>query len=130
VGDVNLQWNADAITRRLEEAVLIGLGNAGQVLHRRAVSVVDKPYPPASQPGEPPRKRSGILQKGLTVWIEKVPGGGIMHMGWRMDNPVYARHLVDGTWKMKARPTMPVVFRDRAADVVQTVAEALRRALR
>lgn len=130
MADVELRWYAAQVTKVLEDAVLVGLGNAGQVLYRRAVTVVDKSYPPASQPGEPPRKRSGVLQRGLTVWIERVPGGGIVHMGWRRDNPVYARYLAGGTRRMAARPTMPVVLRDRREDAIATVGEAVRRALR
>lgn len=116
--------------RRLEEALLVGLGNAGQVLHRRAVEVVNVPYPPASRPGEPPRRRSRTLQRGLTVWVERVGRGGIAHMGWRKGHPDYAEYLARGTRRMAARPTMPVVLADRGKDALATVAEALKRALR
>lgn len=126
----SLDWNATDITRRIEDALVVGLGNAGQVLHRRADSLVATNYPPASTPGEPPHRRSGTLQRGLGVRLERIPGGGIVRMGWQRGTPVYAEHLARGTTRMKARPTMPKVLADRQADAVATIVEAVRHELR
>lgn len=115
--------------RRLEAAMVVGLGNAGQVLHRRAVDVVNTPYPPASSPGQPPHRRSRTLQRGLTVWITRGVGTVVMHMGWRNNDPVYARFLAKGTARMAPRPALPVVLASRRRDILPTVANALKRAL-
>lgn len=126
----SLDWNDAVVKRRIEEALYVGLGNAGQVLHRRATDVVNVPYPPASRPGEPPHRRTRTLQRDLTVWLERVPGGAVMHMGWRRGRPDYAEYLAKGTRRMAARPALPEVWRTRGHDAIATVVEALRRALR
>ena len=55
----------------------------------------------ASAPGEPPRKRTGTLQKSITADVSEVGFDVVIRVGSKVP---YAPHLEFGTVRMRARP--------------------------
>jgi phage gpG-like protein len=55
----------------------------------------------ASRPGEPPRKRTGTLQKSVESRVEEEPQAIVTLVGSKVP---YAVHLEYGTRRMRARP--------------------------
>jgi|GEM_PF-2750215 len=95
----------DAVVRgRLRLAAqAIGIRCAGY-----ASNLVNTPYPPASKPGEPPHKRTGNLQAGITnEQSESVESIDTKIVARRAEgNPKVPGWLEFGTKKMAARPFM------------------------
>lgn len=54
---------AHELTARLHEV--------GEVVSQEAKQLVSEPYPPESSPGEPPHKRSGLLQESITYHVDE-----------------------------------------------------------
>jgi HK97 gp10 family phage protein len=78
-------------------ARVVMAGGQGRGNRRRAAA---KRYQP-SAPGEPPRKRTGTLQKSIAHEVERQPGAVLARVGTKVD---YGRFLEFGTRRMKARP--------------------------
>ena len=56
-----VEWHADRILRDVERGTRTGLEAAGKQLASKAKADLSTPYPPASRPGQRPRRRSGKL---------------------------------------------------------------------
>lgn len=72
-------------------------GGQGRGNRRRAAA---RKYQPSS-PGEPPRKRTGTLQKSIAHEIERRPGEVLARIGTKVG---YGKFLEFGTRRMAARP--------------------------
>ena len=72
-------------------------------------ALISKPYPPASKPLQPPHKRSGRLQGGITVVVEKGARGRAAALVVKSDQP-YANFVDKGTRKMVKRPFAQVAL--------------------
>jgi hypothetical protein len=85
------EWNADKILSDVERGTRNGFERAGKQLASKARSDLSTPYPPASRPGQRPRRRSGRLagaqrhkitesggQIEMTVGSPDVPYGAIV----------------------------------------------------
>lgn len=71
--------------------------------------LVDTPHPPASKPLQPPHRRSGKFQKGLTVTVEKASRGRAAQIVMKSNQP-YGSWLEEGTVNMTKRPSAQVVL--------------------
>ena len=72
-------------------------GGQGRGNRRRAAARIYQ----ASAPGEPPRKRTGTLQKSIAHEVERESNAIVARVGTKVD---YGRYLEFGTRKMAARP--------------------------
>ena len=63
--------------------------------------MIGKPYPPSSSEGEPPHRRSGNLQRSITIKFNKTPTSLEVKVGSKAK---YAMDLEMGTSKVPARP--------------------------
>lgn len=80
-----------------------------------------------SRPGEPPRKRTGTLQKSIAHEIESDNRNVVARVGTNVD---YGRHLEFGTRKMAARPYLRASLGEYLPRFNGIVATALRRHLK
>lgn len=78
----------------------------------------------ASRPGEPPRKRTGTLQKSIAHQIEVAPNQIIAKVGSKVP---YARHLELGTSRMAPRPYLRPSLAEYRASFQNVVSTELRR---
>lgn len=70
-----------------------------------ATRLLNKSYPPASLPGQPPRKRTGKLQQSGK--IIKTANGAVVR--WYAP---YSGYLQHGTQRMAARPFFTIALKN------------------
>jgi len=82
---------------------------AAKSLQDKLRFVVSRPYPPASKPGEPPRRRTGVgrdairvrVGKTIEVYLDK-SGKYMAYLESRMNRPWFMRTLQSHFPKMEA----------------------------
>ena len=87
---------------------------------RRAARFLWEP----SKPGEPPRKRTGTLQKSVAHAIRVEPDAVVARVGTAVR---YGYYLEFGTRKMAARPWLRPGFKEYAPTFGKVLATALKR---
>lgn len=67
--DVKVHLKASQVMRwrkqNFDPALIKNIQRAVDFVKKEVVRAIDKPYPPASSPGEPPRKRTGAYQESI-----------------------------------------------------------------
>lgn len=126
-----VEWNQPSALALVGLALERGMKDAGEIMVAEAESVLSVPYPPASAPGSPPRRRTGVLATSHVANVERRASEVRLRVGVPSGSPAAARAaaLAKGTRKMAARPWLPVVARNSRSMVRDTVVAALRRAL-
>lgn len=104
-GIAEFAWTGGSAPWAVRSAIADGLERAAEHVKRTMRRLINKPYPPASRPGQPPRKRrpSTGLRANIDIWINRKtlqayvgPNRNAPHGIW----------LEKGTRKMKPRPFM------------------------
>lgn len=88
-------------------AVATGMAVAGKALSASTARNINTPYPPASEPGTPPHRRSGDLHDAVTHSVRRGMGTVVLRVGVPPGGPVYAAFLQGGTRRMAPRPFIP-----------------------
>jgi hypothetical protein len=60
-----MKWNGDNIERQLIEQVRANTLRGAEAIADLAAEKASEPYPPASKPGQPPRRRTGNLVRNI-----------------------------------------------------------------
>ena len=121
---VKLTWHGEKIKRSMRAAFFNGMEAAGKSFVYHIRSSINKPFPPASAPGEPPHKRSGNLQAAVDYWVKK--GKLELDIGVNIDAP-YWSDLEFGTKKMEARPFIGVAVKRWLKNANRLIARAIKR---
>jgi len=94
-----VRWYEKRIVQATEQKAMVWMISSGKEAARRTQRTIGRLYPPASRPGEPPRKRTGRLQKGVkATWTFKTTTVRVV------SEAPYSLFLEKGTRKMSARP--------------------------
>jgi HK97 gp10 family phage protein len=111
----------------VRRAVADGMEQAARSLVRVMRANLNTPYPPASEPGEFPHKRTGNLRDNVDYWIDRKTLK--LRIGPTVD-AVYGLYLEYGTSRMAARPWIAPSYASRKQQFQNTIANASRKAIR
>jgi HK97 gp10 family phage protein len=119
----SFKWEGGKVTAKVHNALADAIDYAASRLVKRIRRVLNIPYPPASSPGSPPHRRSGLLRS--SVYYEMSRRRLVAYL--RVDEAAfYWRFLEYGTSRMAARPFLGVTV-----DAMRpTIAIELRRAMK
>lgn len=103
------KWFGNLFRSKVDKHLDRQFEEAGVVIARHAKALVGVQYPPASSPGEPPRRRTGKLQRSITYQVERKGGGHSLKI---FAAAPYGEFLETGTGKMAARPWRKRSYRE------------------
>ena len=98
---VSVQWQGDRATRGLSATLHRRMQRGAALVQADARRLVSTPYPPASRPGQPPRRRTGRLMNSIVATVSQRGRSIVLSLTARVR---YARFLELGTVRMAARP--------------------------
>ena len=100
---VIFKWNGPQVLSIVRKGVKEGMKAAAEFTEEKMKELVSIPYPPASEPGQPPHLRTGDFRDAITHEVSS--DGKIARIGIAKaaDCP-YARLLEIGTDEMAPRP--------------------------
>ena len=139
-----MSWTPDRFLRRMDESIKRGLELAAIEYEGELKRVISKPGPMkgkmankqkermaaagevrrASKPGEPPRRRHGVLRS--SIGHASRLGGLVQRVG---SSVAYARHLEWGTTagRLKARPFFRPTLRRMVGQLTGIIAREVKR---
>ena len=102
MAQIIFKWWGDKVAKVGKAEFQRRLNMSAQLLKDEIRRSLNTPWPPASEPGQPPAKRSGLLRSDIDVWQEELNS---FRVGIRDDSKAhYAKFLEIGTSIMAARP--------------------------
>lgn len=101
-GYARWRWNGNA-PWVVRSAIADGMERAAADVKAAMRRNLNVPYPPASRPGQFPRRRTGRLRKSIDYWLNKKT---LEVWIGPSDAATYGLYLEFGTRRMKARPFM------------------------
>jgi hypothetical protein len=96
-----LIWNQDRVISRARGVMLARAQNAAEAAEQQVKARLGEAHPPASAPGQPPRRRTGALQRSIVGAVRATVARIRVQVSAAAP---YARMLQQGTRKMAARP--------------------------
>lgn len=120
---VEFKWRGKQIEWRVRNAVGDALDDLGRRLVWRVRRALNIPYPPASEPGHPPHRRTGLLRNSIFTTVNRHQL--VLHL--RVDEEAfYWKFLERGTIKMAPRPFLGITL-----DAMQTtISTEIRRLIK
>lgn len=108
-----VQLNVGAVMAQIDKALEPGLVRCTRYMVNYAKVLVSEPYPPSSDPGHPPHKRSGRLQAGIRAEKLSIKKRLVVSEAYRKQFS-YAWALTRGTpfAGMRPRPYMEPTIMD------------------
>lgn len=111
--------NADALRQAAMDALAKRMDDVGKMLVEAIKQALDEPYPPASDPGEYPHKRTGQLQASVSHEVSTLEDGSpVLYVGVSFDDARYAGYLELGTSQMAPRPFLQLTL-DSSMDTIR-----------
>lgn len=108
-----LKWFGNLFKSKLDRVMDKRFEEVGIVISRHAKALVGVQYPPASSAGEPPRRRTGRLQRSITYTTDRKGGVKVRIYA----TAPYGEWLETGTSRMAARPWRKRSYRDTLAQI-------------
>ena len=99
---------------QIEAVTLSVLEQSGQEIADAVRDELDVSYPPASEPGHPPHRRTGRLQEGVSYIVRQEGSKTFLEVA--NDTP-YAGYLEFGTDRIAPRPALEPM-KDKFAPVI------------
>lgn len=121
------KWNGGRAPWVVRSIIADGLEEAARSLAWHIRRSISTPYPPASEPGEPPHRRTGTLYRGVGSTVNRQT----LVARIVVDRKVfYWKFLERGTSMMDPRPFVRPMVLKRRRITKETVAAAARRGFR
>lgn len=123
-----IYWNGGRISRKIRHAIADGFEGLGALLVRRLRAKLNTPYPPASDPGEYPHRRSGTLRRSVYYRVDR--RALVLYVLARGDIAEYWGFLQFGTHKMAPRPFLDKIMDENKPIFLKTIISNARKSLR
>jgi hypothetical protein len=120
---MSLKWNGDLALLEVRRVLGIGVGRAAERVAARVRAKIGTPYPPASQPGRPPHRRSGTLQQSVISVLDATDRA--RPVGYVQATAPHADHLERGTSRMAARPFLQPTLLEESGMVRKIISSFL-----
>lgn len=120
-GYATLKWNGGSAPWVVRSAIADGMERAAANVKRAMRRRLNIPYPPASRPGQSPRRRTGRLRNSIQFWINRKTLE--VFIGPDATAP-YGFWLEYGTSKMEPRPFMFRALQEEAKRSLNTMHRA------
>ena len=115
-----MEWRGDQFLAKVRARLATNVGEAAAIVADKMVESINGPYPPASEPGEAPHRRTGDLRASVTSEVAGLTG--------RAGAPgKVAYWLETGTTKMAARPFVRPALLNNLDVVRATVTDGVGR---
>lgn len=115
MAQVKLAWHGEELKQRLMTDVQRRMVAAESLAVQAYQAAVGRPYPPASQPGEFPRRRTGRLQTGIRANVNRIRNDRVQltltNVARSPSGFNYPAALESGTGRMAPRPHLRPVLR-------------------
>lgn len=98
MSEVKVTWHGDDVRKRIESHLFGRLVICSEILVAAIQRSISQPYPPASDPYQPPHLRKGNLYRGIHSFV--TPDLKLVVVS----SEPYSSFLEKGTAKMKPRP--------------------------
>lgn len=118
---VKFKWSGGRAPWAVRSAIADGQARAADRIKRAIRRTINIPFPPASQPGEPPHRRTGNLRRNVEWWQNRKTL--TVQVGVTVDAP-YGLFLEFGTRKMAARPFIRPIMEDMQSTIKNTMNRA------
>ncbi len=115
-----MEWRGDEFLARVRARLAANLGEAAGLVADKMVESINGPYPPASEPGESPHRRTGDLRASVTSEVD-----GLVARAGAPGKVAY--WLETGTTKMAARPFVRPALAENLDEVRATVTAGIGR---
>lgn len=119
------KWNGGRASWAVRRALAESMEDLARRLVWRVKHALNVPYPPASSPGEIPRRRTGRLRSSISYDINKHR----LIVNVRAGAP-YWKYLERGTSKMEARPFLRPVTNAMRPTIKVELARTMKRKLK
>ena len=126
----------DAVKARLEAAseklretaIRRGLLHVAARIVETVIESIGTPFPPPSEPGEPPHVRTGALRRSVRIEREE-PGAVYIAVGGTGTGVPYAAALEFGTSRMEPRPFVSPVIEIAHLEAEQIMTDEINKQL-
>lgn len=115
---MSLKWNGSQVFGQVEDRIRNNVERALAHLVDALQENLNTPYPPASDPGEFPHKRTGNLQASVYYQFDRRRFTGDIIV----DAP-YAVYLEEGTQKMQERPFLQPTIDAEMGTIIEIISE-------
>lgn len=120
-GNARFRWNGGSAPWVVRSAIADGMERAAVNVRRAMRRRINKPWPPASRPGQSPRRRTGNLWRSVTYKINRQTLEIWIGPG---EQAPYGLYLEYGTKRMAPRPWMFRGLKDEKKRIVNTMNRA------
>lgn len=121
IARARLVWRGPQVTAEFIEQGKRGLENAAQMIVDRVKEITSLPAPPRSEPGEPPRTRTGALPRSIIK--ESSKDRSVWQIGHNRGFWEIGARLEFGTRRMAARPHLRPAFDEIVKRLPKLVAD-------
>jgi hypothetical protein len=119
-----IKWFGGLFKKKVDMTMDRRFDEAGRAIATHAKQLVGIQYPPASSPGEPPRRRTGRLQGSISHQVLKKPWGTSVQVYAGVE---YGEYLDTGTRHgLAARPWTKRSYRESVQKVKKILLDPIK----
>ena len=120
-GSAEFRWNGGSAPWVVRSAIADGMERGAVVVKRTMRRFLNVPYPPASKPGQSPRKRTGNLRDSITYVLNRKT---LTLLIGPSEDAEYGLYLEFGTRTIEPRPFMMKALYQESKRLLNTINRA------